>query len=386
MNLTVTMASHPGKVRRKNEDNLYVNGMTLPHQNGGITVQSLRCDTAAPRLYGVFDGMGGYAAGERASYLAVETVNQQAASQLQVMPPDQLLPHLCMLANERICEEMLQGSNERIGTTASMLHFHHDRYTVCNVGDSPIYLLRNGALQCIHMEHSERANYERITGQQAPANKKFRLTQNIGIFTSEMLIEPYCNAGQIQVGDSFLICSDGLSDMVSQDAMLSILKQPISDQRKVDTLMQAALNNGGKDNITILLITVQASDSVLPVAAPKAKTPWVAIVISAVSILVALFSLLFVMRCFRLHGQPTDTQSETTAATEPETTATTEPGNPTETTPVGETTVTTDPSETNTEPPEGETPSKENNDSEGGSQAGKSDEDLDPPPDPDGLE
>ena len=314
MNLTVTMASHPGKVRRKNEDNLYVNGMTLPQQNGGLASQSMRCDTSAPRLYGVFDGMGGYAAGERASYLAVETVNQQAASQLQVMPPDQLLPQLCMLANERICEEMLQGSNERIGTTASMLHFHHDRYTVCNVGDSPIFLLRNGALQCIHMEHSERANYERITGQQAPANKKFRLTQNIGIFTSEMLIEPYCNAGQIQVGDSFLICSDGLSDMVSQDAMLSILKQPISDQRKVDTLMQAALNNGGKDNITILLITVQASDSVLSVAAPKAKTPWIAIIISAVSILAALVALLFVMRCFRLHGIPTDTQPGTTAS------------------------------------------------------------------------
>ena len=316
MNLTVTMVSHAGKVRRKNEDNLYINGMTLPQQNGGLTAQSLRCDTSAPRLYGVFDGMGGYAAGERASYLAVETVNQQAASQLQIMPPDQLLPQLCMMANDRICEEMLQGSNERIGTTASMLHFHHDRYTVCNVGDSPIYLLRNGVLQTIHMEHSERANYERITGQQAPANKKFRLTQNIGIFTTEMLIEPYCNAGQLQVGDSFLICSDGLSDMVSPDAIVSILKQSISDQRKVDTLLQAALNNGGKDNITILLITVQASESALPMMKPKAKKPWLAIIISALSILIAAVSVLFVMRCFRLHGLPTGTQPETIGTTE----------------------------------------------------------------------
>lgn len=292
MDLSVSVTSHRGKVRQKNEDNLYVNGLTLPQQNSGLRPQSITLDTAQPRLLGVFDGMGGYAAGERASYLAVEAVNEFAGPQLHNLPANILMMELCRLANERVCDEMLRGDNSRIGTTASMLHFYQDCYTVCNVGDSPIYLFRSGVLRCIHQEHSEKANYERITGKPAPPNKKFRLTQNIGIFADEMLIEPYCHTDILQDGDCFLICSDGLSDMVSMEHIAGVLASSLSQQQKVETLLQAALDNGGKDNITIILVTVKAS-SQAGIFCCSRKNLSLAIIAAAIVLFAAIVAVIF---------------------------------------------------------------------------------------------
>ena len=330
MDLSVSVTSHCGRVRQKNEDNLYANGLILPQQNSGLKPQSMSLNTEQPRLLGVFDGMGGYAAGERASYLAVEAVNEFAGAQIQNLPADVLLMELCRLANERVCEEMLRGDNARIGTTASMLHFCQDRYTVCNVGDSPIYLFRGGVLRCIHQEHSEKANYERITGKPAPPNKKFRLTQNIGIFADEMLIEPYCHTDILQDGDCFLICSDGLSDMVSMEYIAGVLASSLSQQQKVETLLQAALDNGGKDNITIILIAAKASSQTGMLCCSR-KNAALVIGATAIVLLAAIFTAIFF--AFR-SGCDHILIPETTAATAPVTAAT-----PDETTVPTETTV-----------------------------------------------
>ncbi len=287
MQYTVSTASHRGKVRQKNEDNLYADGLSLPQQNDGLAPQTMQAASNQAHLFGVFDGMGGYAAGERASRLAVEAAQSLCAEQLQTSAAQDLLLQICALANESVCKEMLDGQYERIGTTASMLHFAENTYTVCNVGDSPMFLQRAGVLYQLHEEHTERANYERVSGKPAPANKKFRLTQNIGIFTDEMLIEPYCASDAVLEGDLFLISSDGLTDMVSTQTISQVLAGPQSTQEKVEILLNMALENGGRDNITIILIAAQAEP---PRKAPVSVLPvWITIAILLLALAVGIF-------------------------------------------------------------------------------------------------
>lgn len=304
MNFTVSTASHRGRVRQKNEDNLYADGLSLPQCNDGLAPQTMHFDSKHPHLCGVFDGMGGYAAGERASRLAVEAAQELCEAQLQTATAKDLLLQICSLSNARVCEEMLSGEYDRIGTTASMLHFSENTYTVCNVGDSPIFLCRSGELFQLHEEHTERANYERISGKPAPAGKKFRLTQNIGIFTDEMLIEPYCAADTVHSGDQFLICSDGLTDMVDAKTICDVLSGAQSTQEKVEILLNMALENGGRDNITIVLIAAQD--------APKRKRafPTLTILIAAVVLLAAIaVSVFCFIRCSREDAPPTPTET-----------------------------------------------------------------------------
>lgn len=308
MKLSISMAGHRGKVRQKNEDNLYVNGLVLEQQNDGLSPREIQLSTKEARLVGVFDGMGGYAAGERASFLAANAAAELADAHLKTLTGEDLMLRICQLANQRVCEEMLQGDNARIGTTASMLHLYQDRYTVCNVGDSPVFLYRDGALAMISMEHTERANYERITGKKAPPNKKFRLTQNIGIFTDEMLIEPYWASDDIHSGDCFLLCSDGLTDMVSTEMIAEVLAGSLTMQQKAQTLLQMALDNGGKDNITIVLVSAE-EEAELPQTSRKPEMLSIALT-SAAALLAMIGVMVFCLtKCKSDEVAPTETSS-----------------------------------------------------------------------------
>ncbi len=345
MKLSISMAGHRGKVRQKNEDNLYVNGLMLEKKNDGLTPRSIQTGTEEARLVGVFDGMGGYAAGEYASFLAASTAAELMTAHAAQLSGEELMLRICQLANTRVCEAMQQGSFERIGTTASMLHLSRDRYTICNVGDSPVFLYRDGALQMISQEHTERANYERITGKKAPPNKKFRLTQNIGIFEDEMLIEPYCASDEIRSGDCFLLCSDGLTDMVSTEVIADVLSSGSAVQQKVETLLQMALDNGGKDNITIVLVC--AEEEILP---PTPRKRWPLVLAAGVVLLAVAAAAWFCFgRCQDddAAGEPSTTATETVETTVPtETVETTAPTETVETTTPTETAETTAPTET----------------------------------------
>ena len=143
-----------------------------------------------------------------------------------------------------------------MGTTAAMLLFDKRKYTLCNVGDSPIFRFRAGRLEEIHQEHTERATYESVTGKPAPAGKKFRLTQNIGMFPEEITIEPYCAEGDLNIGDIYLICSDGITDMVPPAKMMEILLANKTTEAIAQSLEEEALAAGGKDNATVVCIRV----------------------------------------------------------------------------------------------------------------------------------
>lgn len=254
MKIRAAVISHPGYCREKNEDNFCFRGEKLV---GRETPRPLkfRGKTSSPVLMGVFDGMGGMHAGERASEIAADLACMAQQRVSRTTDLDTYLLDLCTQANERTCAEMQNVVKQRMGTTASMLCLQEDRYHVCNIGDSPIYLFRDNRLQAVFQEHTERENYLRIHGPDAKLpKKKFSLTQYIGIFPEEMRIEPYSCHGTVKREDRFLIASDGLTDMVREQEVAEILGRRMSPAKTVTCLLHRALECGGRDNITIICI------------------------------------------------------------------------------------------------------------------------------------
>ena len=251
MQLKVSAISDRGKLRAGNEDNIFVNGVSLPEVHTETYSVAKQFSTLGKPLFAVFDGMGGYEAGERASFLAAAATDRLAKPAF--LRSKNLLPKICEAANQAVCQEMKLHKGTRMGTTAAMLLFSGSQYFLCNVGDSPIFLMREGTLLELSKEHTERAVYEAVTGKKSEPGRKFRLTQNLGIASEEVMLDPYYTEGALQIGDTFLICSDGVTDMLDQEQIAWILKRrDVSSM--AETLWKSAMEAGGKDNITAIVI------------------------------------------------------------------------------------------------------------------------------------
>lgn len=256
MKISASVVSHPGNCREKNEDNFCFNGKSIV---GNATPRPIKFHgrSSFPVLMGIFDGMGGIKAGEIASRITADVACSAIRGVEEVLDAKAFLVDICKQANTITCNEMLNVIKQRIGTTASMLVFENETYHLCNVGDSPIYLYRDDELKPIFHEHTEKENYLRIHGANATLpKKKFKLTQNIGIFPEEMEIEPFVASGELRVRDRFLITSDGLTDMVDELEIEKVMHKRISPAKTVKKLQQLALENGGKDNTTIICIDI----------------------------------------------------------------------------------------------------------------------------------
>jgi protein phosphatase len=203
-------------------------------------------------LLGVFDGLGGEECGEIASLLAAKCATNIVLSK---KPTDTLL-QFCKEANDKICEYAADNNIISMGTTAAILAFAKNKIALCNIGDSKIFRFADEKLQQISIDHYAVTKSE----------KKPPLSQNLGIPTSEMIIEPYIAVGQYNDGDIYLLCSDGLTDMVSIEEIKEILLK-IEFDKAVNRLLEKALENGGKDNITIILCRVEKDIQ-------KIKTKW----------------------------------------------------------------------------------------------------------------
>lgn len=260
MNLEVYALSNVGLKRTENQDNYYCNGI-CPSINDSGYRYSKTIGLDNPSLYAVFDGMGGHVHGERASQIAVEEADKafRIYQQGEAKP---LLYSICTSANNRICDEIIHVVKGRMGSTAAMMLFENNQYHLCNLGDSSIFLIRNNTINTISYEHSERQNYEEIFGKNYDPTKKFKLTQHLGIFPDEMEITPYYTYGMLNEGDIFVLCSDGLTDMVSKQEILEVLSKNSKVKTATEELLALALKNGGKDNITIVVCKVIRNSTV----------------------------------------------------------------------------------------------------------------------------
>lgn len=145
-----------------------------------------------------------------------------------------------------------------MGTTVAAVHFHHDNITVSHIGDSRVYRLRNGDFEQITVDHSLRM-YLVEQGFYTPEEAEKEVAKNV--VSRALGIEPSVEGDiqtlQAQSQDMYLICSDGLTDMVNDDALHNILTDSQTDLKEAaQAMLKAANDNGGKDNISVILARV----------------------------------------------------------------------------------------------------------------------------------
>lgn len=242
-NIHFACVSHIGNIRSINQDNFICDGSYMEINDEKIVFplcgKKYSDDNA---VFGIFDGMGGEECGEVASYIA-----SKAASSL-VIGNDAVsdLSEFCKKANDDICDYAKTHEVSSMGTTAAMLAFTEKDVVLCNIGDSKIFQFSNGALEQISKDHVAIA----------PFGMKPPLSQNLGIPPNEMIIVPYLARGEYNDGDIYLICSDGLTDMVSTIEISELLdSKPIDEAAML--LLEKALANGGRDNTSIIICRIE---------------------------------------------------------------------------------------------------------------------------------
>src|SRR3954470_4212404 len=223
-------ASDVGRQRESNEDALFV----------------------APPMFAVADGMGGARAGEVASELATKAFEEHGES---ADPPERQLTALAQQANRSIYDLASSDDSLRgMGTTLTGAMVSDREVAIGHVGDSRAYRLRDGSLEQLTRDHSLVAELER-TGQISPEAAEHHPQKSI--ITRALGPEPDVEVDTYTVpardGDVFLLSSDGLTGMVSDDELASILGKAPSLEDAAETLVRAANQNGGKDNITVVL-------------------------------------------------------------------------------------------------------------------------------------
>ena len=250
--LEMASATHTGMVRAHNEDSI---GMD---PNIGLAVLA--------------DGMGGYNAGEVASGIAVALITKETRDTVSRIPPyekdreDGELTAAKILRNvsARANGSIFQAANSQpqyagMGTTLVAALLCDNQITVAHVGDSRLYRLRDDKLAQLTRDHSllqEQIDSGMITKEMARRSQNKNLvTRAVGV-EDTVLLETHLH--EVQTGDVYLLCSDGLSDMVDDAGIAQLLQTHDSIESAGPALVEAANEAGGKDNISLILVRATA--------------------------------------------------------------------------------------------------------------------------------
>ncbi len=233
--------THPGMVRTNNEDAF----MVWPETNVVL----------------VADGMGGHLGGEVASAVTVENIREQLVAGGAARSLDAARQRL-IDAIHRAHVEVSQMAGARrelkgMGTTLVGLWLLQEKAVIVHVGDSRLYLLRKGTLKQLTGDHSLAGELYRhgVLDTQALARfpQKHVLTQAIG---TERGVSPEATVIPVAPGDRFLLCTDGLSDMLDEPTIRGFLNLPGEPSHGTRMLVEAALAQGGKDNVTVVVVHI----------------------------------------------------------------------------------------------------------------------------------
>lgn len=208
----------------------------------------------SPPLYVVADGMGGHAAGEVASEIAVDTIVAAAPARVDA----QGLADAVVEANREVMEASHDGrGREGMGCTVTAAMLEGERLVIAQVGDSRAYLLHKGQLQQVTRDHSlmtELIEAGEITPEEARVHpKRSVITRALG---SDPLMQPDIYELNVEAGDRLLLCSDGLSTMLTDDRIADTLNRIGDAQRCASQLVNEAIEAGGYDNVTVIVVDI----------------------------------------------------------------------------------------------------------------------------------
>ena len=240
---------HIGKIRNNNEDNFWCCGDSLEAQNQGMShIRSGYMKQSEYPLLAVFDGMGGESCGEMAAFLAAEACGEHFKTAKDGIrnDPEEFLNEICESMNQAICDYGRTNKINSMGTTAALLAFAEDAVYSWNLGDSRIY-------------KSDREKFYQISQDHVLGRSLFGkapLTQYLGMEEENLQLEPSISRQEIKIGDRFLLCSDGITDMLSDGEIADILSRDIPVAKTVEILVDRALKKGGRGNITVVLCEI----------------------------------------------------------------------------------------------------------------------------------
>lgn len=240
-----------GHVRRNNEDNFYACGRFRKQEElfNDITVHgSVR--SRDRQVFGVYDGMGGEACGEMAAYLAAEGTEDFVGREGD---PQAVLRELSAVLNRRIFTYAEEASVKVMGSTEVVALFAEDGIHFANIGDSRIYRLTKEGIEQLSRDHV----LQSFRGRKSP------LTQHLGIPEKELLLEPHFCYRPYKKGDRYLLCSDGITDMLDNEQIYNILSRPMALHDCNEQLVKEALDKGGVDNITSMVFEISHRGALL---------------------------------------------------------------------------------------------------------------------------
>ena len=252
-------------------------GCVRPHNEDSYLVQS--------PLFCVCDGMGGHAAGEVASSIAVETIAKTAPQSADAAR----LAAAVEAANAAVIEAALNGLGKPgMGCTATCAYIENDTLAIAHVGDSRAYLLHEGTLIRVTRDHSyveELVDAGEITADEA------RVHPNRSVITRALGSDPAMYADHftlhIEEGDRLILCSDGLSSMIPDSDIENIATQSSTAQICVDNLVDAALAAGGHDNVTVVVVDLVDDGVVREAKRVRRRIVTIAAVLALVFVLAA---------------------------------------------------------------------------------------------------
>jgi PPM family protein phosphatase len=272
--LPVAALTHPGMKGKNNEDRF------------GVTAFRLKTQPPVPILLAILsDGIGGHRAGEVASELTVNTISQYVEAS-DGQNPSHILEQAIINASQAIFHQSQQNREQAgMGATCACAWIAGDRLYTASVGDSRIYLMRNGSILQISTDHTwiqealeigiiqpDQVNghpnshvIRRYLGSPTPPEVDFRIRiPGVDADTNQGLY--------LLPSDRLLLCSDGLTDLVSDDEILNAFNQA-SLEDAGQQLIDLANERGGHDNITLVAIQIPEIPAAIPVAAPPAAFP-----------------------------------------------------------------------------------------------------------------
>lgn len=267
LSANVCAITHAGRVRRENEDNYSLNGRLTSDgalKKGSAYVQKM----SEPFHVAVCDGMGGESYGELASGIAVEAIAKHAANIYESGEDFSYAVTNCAdEANRKICAE-IQARGVRMGTTFASVYAVKGKVICAGMGDTRIYHFSNGILEQVSFDHTH-AQTIVDSGEVAQADigtipDAKRLTKHLGVFPEEADLTPNISViDDVDNGDIILLCSDGLTDMLSDDEISAVVSGGENAQDVTGKLVRKALEKGGKDNITVVTAFIEAEDTAI---------------------------------------------------------------------------------------------------------------------------
>lgn len=246
--------SNKGKVRSNNEDNFYFDGFYMPEDNDGLSnIEEKEGELKNNTFFAVFDGMGGGDYGEIASHTSALFAKEFLSVPNNINKSDisPSLRDMCFEMSQKVFEVGEDLGAYMFGSTIASVYFHENQMWFTNIGDSRAYLYRDSELIQVSKDHIESVA---PNSRQKPA-----LLQHLGIDPEEIMLDPTIRRLDVRDDDLILLCSDGLTDMVDPVVIAGELSQSQRLFDSVKNLFHFAMNAGGIDNITIIIIRITGS-------------------------------------------------------------------------------------------------------------------------------